>query len=359
MDERIEWIVDERRFAAVREPWSDLAETAARPFSSHEWFWHWWEAFGAGRELRVCALWRDSRLAAAFPLCETDSCLEALADSHHTPTFEPLSRSTNDLRRITDAASGFGSAELRVPCLAAGETAMHELQKASRGAKRLSLVLPMHTSPIVRTTGALDEYLATPGLKGPLHRYRRKMGREYEARFEIICEPEELEPILTDGFKLEASGWKGRAATAIVSDPATKQFYRGIAHSFRERGELRLSWIRLDGALVAFDLCVLRRDRLWLLKTAYDERYRQLAPGLVLRLSVIERCFELGLQAHELGGDSAEWKLRFANDKRSHMLLASYARRPRAALHVGWRGYARPLLGRARRALIASRHASC
>ena len=57
---------------------------------------------------------------------------------------------------------------------------------------------------------------------------------------------------------------------------------------------------------MALDLSLLHNDRLWLLKTGFDESYRRLVPGLVLRLSIIERSFELGLSGHELLGDDSE-----------------------------------------------------
>ena len=357
MSERVEWITGEKEFAALREGWDELAESSPRPFSGHDWFSCWWEAFGTGRRLRTCVLWRGNELAAAFPLCQHDGSLEALANVH-TPVFEPLARRPADLGRIIEVAVTASAGSLRAPCLPVGEAASDELRRMSRRANRWLLATPMHTSPIVRTTGPIESYLRRPGLRGPLPRFGRKMARDYDARFEILWEPKDLEQVLMEGFRLEAAGWKGRGGTAIISDPRTERFYRGVAHAFHRRRELRVSAIWLEGKMVAFDLCVLREGRLWLLKTAFDEHHRQLAPGLVMRLLIIERCFELGLDAHELAGDTAEWKRRFANDERSHVLLTSFARRPSNALHVAWRGHARPFLGRARRALSPRREAS-
>jgi len=64
----------------------------------------------------------------------------------------------------------------------------------------------------------------------PLERFRRKMGRDHEARLEIVEVPQDLEAELDVGFAVEASGWKGRSKTAILSAPETEQFYRGVAH---------------------------------------------------------------------------------------------------------------------------------
>src|SRR5947209_9700785 len=183
MTSRIEWITGCERYAELRRAWNQLAETAARPFSEHEWFELWWKAFAAGRRLQICVLWRDAELVAAFPLCEGDGSTQALANVH-TPSFAPLARSADDLRDVVRAVFDRGCPELRVGALAADEPAFEELQRSSANAGRWSLISPTQTSPIVHTTGAPSDYFARPGLTGPLPRYRRKMAREHEAEFQ-------------------------------------------------------------------------------------------------------------------------------------------------------------------------------
>ncbi len=80
--------------------------------------------------------------------------------------------------------------------------------------------------------------------------------------------------------------------------------------------------------MVAFDFTLLVNRRLYLLKTGHDEEFGKLRPGLVLRLAVIERCFELELAAHELLGERSAWKAMFATAERAHLRLSVYARRP-------------------------------
>ena len=103
--------------------------------------------------------------------------------------------------------------------------------------------------------------------------------------------------------------------------------------------------------MVAFDLSLLHEGRLYLLKTAYDEGFGRLAPGLVLRLSVIERCFELGLEAHELLGGADEYKLKFSTTDRRHVGLRAYRRLPAPVVRYGYRRSLRPGLRRAYRAV--------
>jgi hypothetical protein len=154
------------------------------------------------------------------------------------------------------------------------------------------------------------------------------MEREHTVRYELVRSPERLDSELARGLAVEASGWKGAAGTAIVSSPDTLAFYRAVARGFHRTGRLRLSELWLDGRVVAFDLALLHGRRLHLLKTGYDESVRALAPGLVLRRAVVERCFELGLEAHELLGDDMPWKRLFATDERRHMRFAAYGPRP-------------------------------
>jgi CelD/BcsL family acetyltransferase involved in cellulose biosynthesis len=201
-------------------------------------------------------------------------------------------------------------------------------------------------SPVVDTDGPFAEWRAWSKHRwgAPLERFRRKMRRDHDGQIAAVEAPEDLGAVLDAGFAVEASGWKGAAGTAILSSPATTAFYRRVAEAFHARDALRVSTITLDGRLAAFDLCLLVDGRLYLLKTGFDESFRKLAPGLVLRLSVIERCFELGLRAHELLGDQAEWKAKFATSERPHVQWTGYGRNGR-----GVRSYA---VRRGQRAIV-------
>jgi CelD/BcsL family acetyltransferase involved in cellulose biosynthesis len=330
MQERIEWVSDARRFAALQAGWDALAARDPLPFSRHAWCEAYVRGFGAGRRLAVCTLWRGADLAAAFPLWRHARRLEAPASALHTPVFRIPAQDTAALAAVVDAAlAAADGGELSVEALADGDAEPAALRRAARARRRLVLVEPQHISPIVDTVGTFEDYrLRMKGHWRELERRRRKMYREHDVRHELIYAPQDVEVALARGLAVEASGWKGAAGTAIVSSPDTDAFYRTVAHAFHRTGGLRLSELWLDDRLVAFDLSLLHAGRLHLLKTGYDERVRSLAPGLVLRRAVIERCFELGLEAHELLGDDMPWKRLFATAERSHHRFSAYGPRP-------------------------------
>ncbi len=355
MAERIEWITAPERMAELRDAWDALDPG---PFGQHGWYGSWWEAFGVPGALRVCALWRGDELAGTLPLEAHRRGLRALANVH-TPFLDVPHRDTAALERLCDAALE-RSGELVLPAVPTTGALRDVLRRAAVRERRWELPAPSHISPIVDTDGDADAWrrAVKPRWGAPLERFRRKMTRENGAVFRLAAVPEDLAAELAAGFAVEGSGWKGREGTAIGSSPETLSLYRGVAAAWAATGRLRTSSLELDGRLAAWDLCAFHADRLFLVKTGFDESFRKLAPGLVLRLSVIEHCFEHGLRAHELLGDRSEWKAKFATSERDHVVLRSLARRPGAALEVGYVRHAKPVLKRVYRATVARREAT-
>lgn len=357
MGESIEWVIRDERFAELAPHWRTLLDDESMPFDTHEWFTAWWAAFGAGRSLRVCVAWRGDRLVAALPLARrSPRRVEALANVH-TPVFRILAADPAACQSVVSAALGDGVAGFEAFGVPTSDPGLAALRARVEQLAMRELVEPAHVSPIVETSGDREEWRR--GSKGqwgaPLERFRRKMDRDHDARFVIVEPPSRLETDLDRGFAVEASGWKGRQGTAIESSPATAKFYRDVARAFHERGELRLSGIELDDRLVAFDLTLLHGGRLHLLKTGYDESARKLAPGLVMRLSVIERCFEMGLKTHELLGDDTEWKRKFSTAERPHASLRAYPKGSVGLARYGYRAAVVPRLKRLREAVSHGR----
>lgn len=349
----IDWVADRPGFDALAEDWDHLLAADSRPFDLHCWYAAWWEAFGRGRELAVCTARRDGRLVGVLPLAREGSRLTAMANSH-SPVFRPLARDDETGRSLLRTALEEGASQLELIALPEGEPTLAALNGRGRNAEpMIPLLAPGQVSPIVDTSGDFDAWRqgSKPRWGAPLERFRRKMARDHEAELSIVEPPGELETELEDGFRVEASGWKGEAGTAILSSPETHAFYRAVGRAFHARDQLRLSRIVLDGRTAAFDLCLLHGGRLYLLKTGFDESFRRLAPGLVMRLSIIERCFELELDAHELLGDDSEWKRKFATGARAHVNLLAYPRRPLGAARYGYRAHLRPRLKSAYRHL--------
>ena len=346
MGDRVEWITERGALDGLAEDWDRLARKDATPFTRHAWFTAWWDGFRPDGSLEVCAAWRGDELVGAFPLYASRGRLRALANDH-TSAFEPLARDAEALEAVASAALS-RAGELEVPALAADGEALGCLRDLARRDGRLTLLERHSDAPIVDTSGDFEAYRAEKkGGWRETERRRRKLMREHEVELKLIEPPDDLEEELRRGFEVEASGWKGETGTAILSSEETLRFYESVGRAFHATGELALSGVTVDGRLVAFDFALLHRGRYWLQKTGYDQAMRKLAPGLVLRLAVIERCFEAGLEAHEFIGDDMDWKRLFATGYRRHEVFRAYRRRPVPALRYSYRRRARPTLRRA------------
>lgn len=349
MSDRVEWVTDRARFDELREHWDAVADAARRPpFSRHAWFEAWIDAFGPV-DLRTCILWRSDVMRAAIPLQAMRGGARTIANVH-TPALRPLgldSRAVSDVYR--QAVEEFD--ELVIEPLPHEFLHDYCLADVAEELGRWTVVEARHTSPIVDTSGDFAEWRAGSKRRwgAPLERFRRKAAREREAELTLVSSPRDLDKELEECFTVEASGWKGKQKTAIVSHAETRTFYEQVSRAFHELGDLRLSTLRLDGKLAAFDLCLLHRNRLYLLKTGYDEAFRKLAPGLVLQLSIIERCFEADIEAFELLGGDTEWKRKFSTGEREHVALRSFGRRPVPALRYAYHRALRPPLRNAYR----------
>ena len=342
------WIEKRSELEAIAPQWDALAAVDPTPFSLSAWYLAWWDGYSAGRELRVCTVWEDSELVALLPLCEHGGRLEAMANKESC-VVRPLARDTEALRLLAEAAASERYDLMEIRRLPEGDEGIEALAAAARAAGRLGIVEPDITSPIVDTTGTLDEYRqATRGKwHKNLRRLYRKVQRDHDARLSLIEPPADLESELTEGFAVESSGWKRAAGSAILSRPENEAYYRSLGRRFHDRGELRISSISVDGRMIAWDLAILRSNRLYSPKCGYLEEFRQLGPGLILELATIERCFELGIEAHELLGADDEYKLRFSTSERRHRYFRAYPRRPVQALRYAWRRFV-PASARAR-----------
>ncbi|HSR95377.1 MAG TPA: GNAT family N-acetyltransferase [Solirubrobacterales bacterium] len=345
---KVEWISEPARFEALGSGWDALLPDDPHPFDLHDWFEAWWMAFGGEADLALCTIWDGGELAGVLPLQVEGQRVKGLANGH-SGMFRPLARDEEAMEALLAAAFSRQAREIDLQMLPATDPTVPRLEAAARQASMRPFAEAGFVSPLIDTSGDPEAWRkeSHSSWKKRLARYRRKMERDHDATLEIVAVPDRLDAWLEEGFRIEQSGWKGEGGTAILSAPETELFYREIARRFHDRGELRLSRIALDGEAVAFSFCIQAGGSLYSLKAGYDERWGKLVPGLVLQLSIIERCFELGLDAYELLGEMSDWKEKVATGSRRHTNLRVFPPGPSGALRYGYRAHLRPPLKRA------------
>lgn len=82
---------------------------------------------------------------------------------------------------------------------------------------------------------------------------------------------------------LEASGWKGKAGSALASSPGTEQFFRRAMERAQADGQVCVAELRLDGRAIAMLITLIDGSAGFSFKTAFDEDYARFSPGVLLQ----------------------------------------------------------------------------
>lgn len=163
-------------------------------------------------------------------------------------------------------------------------------------------------------------------LQRDLRRARKKAQKHGTLSFKVICDKEQgnLQQHLKKLFRIEASGWKGRNQTAILSNKTRKKFFENYAVSALNDGILRLFFLMLDGKAVAVQYGVESANAFWLLNIGYDERYRDCSPGNLLLEESIKSASKNDLIYYNLLGKDEPWTRRWTTTSRDCFILAAY-----------------------------------
>lgn len=174
----------------------------------------------------------------------------------------------------------------------------------------------------VTLAGGFERYWEARGknLRANLRKQRARLEREGRAtRLAIERRPEAMAQAVMDYGRLEGSGWKAGAGTAVDAANAQGRFYRGMLETLAAQDAASVYRYYLDQRLVAMDLCIEDRDSIVVLKTAYDQDAAAgLSPALLMREEAMRALFDGGRFARlEFYGRVMEWHTRWTEEVRT------------------------------------------
>lgn len=117
-----------------------------------------------------------------------------------------------------------------------------------------------------------------------LRRRARRLGELGPCRYRVFAAADNIDAWLTRFLELEASGWKGRAGTALASHRNSRHFFACIAKTAAEQDRLQMLALELNGAPIAMLCSFIAGEGAFGFKMAYDERYAKYSPGVLLQL---------------------------------------------------------------------------
>jgi CelD/BcsL family acetyltransferase involved in cellulose biosynthesis len=338
----------------LAEEWKELAEAVgAAPFLHPSWFRAWLASFGAGR-LRILVVRRNRRLLGLVPMLQRHGALRSPTNAH-SPTFDLLAVDAHATRALAQGLFASRAREVGLDCLEARGPGIGALSAAAREAGYRATIRTTARSPYVpRAERSLAEHerSLSSNLRHDVERRLRRLCETGAVSVELYEGGEELDARLEEGFRVEASNWKGARGTAIASQSATRRFYTEIARWAASQGWLRLVFLRLDGRPIAFQFDLEDGARYYSLKIGYDREYERFSPGKLLTHCMVSRFVVSGPASYELLGTDEEWKFRWTGTSRERARFLAFARSPAGFLTWSTYAYGRLL---ARRLPFATR----
>jgi CelD/BcsL family acetyltransferase involved in cellulose biosynthesis len=183
-----------------------------------------------------------------------------------------------------------------------------------------------------------------------LRRYRKKLEGRGHVSVEIKSGADATEDLLAKYLALEASGWKGRNGTAILSDPRAVAFYTTLFRNFAAQRRWEWHLIRVGDRIIAEGMGVRCGASLILPKIAFDEDFADCMPGSLLTGEVIKHAFSC-LKLEEINHlSSAEWHELWRMGRHEytdihlipHSVLPLMFRLPRIVIQSVYDRYVRP-----------------
>jgi CelD/BcsL family acetyltransferase involved in cellulose biosynthesis len=314
---------DPRNFQ--RRDWSDLvgADPAGTIFHTPDFLKLYWEEFGEEPGHLLLAFGEDDAgaqvAAAAFELI--GDTLRFLGGTEVTDCMGPVGK--------PDARAGFAH-ELWAGLLARDdwrEADLRGLPEDSPWLSELREAASGHglaveesedqngVAPFLELPPTWDDYLAQipSKLRHEIRRKAKKLEAETGPFVVETATEETLLPLLDRFVELHrmSEGPKG-----VFMVPGMEIFFRRLGQTFCERGVFRLSFIRVRDELAAGTIGFSFGGTYSLYNSAFDRKWQQLAPGMVLVAEDIRQAIEEGCAVFDfLKGDYA-YKYRFGARKR-------------------------------------------
>lgn len=302
-------------YDAVSADWQRLVQAMpnAMPFQTPAWvsaYARHWPREGATMHLVTAR--RDGRLVAVLPLMFESRRIGPLPLRVATPIYNPHMPLTDVTVAAAEAdvvpalidwllrRSGLGIARLDLPGVA---------QDAACGQWLTQATLPRRRSLLTSEAARIDTRMDYDTLiKGVSSKHRSNLSRSTKRaetigplRYEIY----QGDALISQGWPLlleiEASGWKGRAGTAIGNDVMLASFYQDAARGLESVGQAHIGILWFGDRPAAAVLQLVAGRIAYTHKVGYREEWSAMGPGHLLVREVVQRaCADPAIDAVSL-----------------------------------------------------------
>ncbi|MFH1952954.1 MAG: GNAT family N-acetyltransferase [Pseudomonadota bacterium] len=310
----IKYAVTEESFETIGSFWLNTQSPLKWKclFVLPNWLKIWWDKFGAGSDLFLCAVREGEDLIGIAPLLvrgekafligDTDVC--DYLDFVITPGMEQ-----EFFGVLLDHLSMQGITHLDLRPLRPDSTVFTDLAgiardrgcEVSRNLEGVSLELDLPAS--------WDEYLRMLDGK-QRHEIKRKLRRLYEAAsidYRVVEDVKEVRAVMGTFFTLFE---RSREDKAAFMTPRMASFFNSLAEAMAEANMLRLYFLELDKIPAAAAMCFDDNSTIYLYNSGYDDRFSSLGVGVLCKALSIKDSIQRGKKKYDFLKGAENYKHR-------------------------------------------------
>ncbi len=295
----VEVRADAAALRALVPDWETLARDAIEPNPFYE---HWMllpalQAYGGGENFRCVAVWDNGTLGALFPMALERRWrrlpLTALRSWRHRNMLvgTPLIRAECAVQCMRALLRSGLAQVLEFDWTSAGGGVYGALADAASAAGLPWVVTDTYTRAVLHRER--DPRLRfRSNMKNNLRRWEARLRAQGEVRPVALGADDDVGAWMQEFLRLEASGWKGRARSALSCREDDRRFVSEVFPEAHRRGRLRITGLDLNGRPLARHCMLSAGEGAFTFKIAYDETYEKCSPGVLAEVDNVRQFLE-------------------------------------------------------------------
>ncbi len=194
-------------------------------------------------------------------------------------------------------------------------------------------------SPYIVQDKTWEEYFASlpKKFRWNLRNFEKKMRAAGEIVYRVFESGSDLEHFRSAVQEIEKGSWKEEATSSLTANALQQSFHTRLMYAAADRGWLSGHVLEFRGEPVSYVWGLLYGNVFHDLKESYKSAYRELGPGHVLKLHLMEKLFARRVAFYDYMGFCEEYKMRWTDKTylRSTFLLYNRTLTARAARFGG------------------------
>jgi CelD/BcsL family acetyltransferase involved in cellulose biosynthesis len=278
--------------------WEALAADAAEPNPFYE---HWMllpalEAYGA-QGFRCIVVWDNGKLVGLLPMQLSRSFrglpVSALRSWRHRNMLlcTPLIQAKSMVRVVEALLQVRAAPLIEFDWVAAGSLFYGALAESASAAGLPWMVTDAYARALlVRDRDPRERF--NSNMKNNLRRWQARLAAAGRLASRRLQPGDDLAAWTGEFMQLEASGWKGRAGSALACREDDRRFVAAVFGEAFRRGRLLITGLDLDDKPLARHIMLTAGEGAVSFKLAYDEAHAACSPGIVAEVDNVRQFME-------------------------------------------------------------------